>query len=440
MPVEPVPETEIGYAQLVYGGRGASWSDFDVDESTPELRWPQSLKVFDAMRSQDSQVASVLRAVVQPVLLTPWRIDPAGARDEVVEWVAEDLGLPIVGTEPKPAARTRDRFSWLEHLRLALLMLVYGHMPFEQVYQVDDDARRARLRKLAPRMPKSIERIEVAEDGGLVGIQQWGTKTGTRPLMIPVNRLVMYVHEREAGNWIGRSLLRPGYKNWLIKDRLLRVDAQTIERNGMGVPRYTGYDGETDLTKGAKMAQAWRAGEAAGAAIRFGSKLDLVGVTGDLPQALPSIRYHDEQMARGVLAHFLNLGTQTGSWALGSTFADFFTLSLQGLADGVGDTANMHVVEDLVDVNFGVDEPAPRIVHDQIGSHQTATAQALKWLVDSGLLTPDRRLEQSTREQYGLPAADPDTATEPPAPTGPPNARARRALPAPLQPPIPGLD
>lgn len=432
----PAPVVEIGYAHQSFNGHG--WWEFDPDESTPELRWPQSLKVFDAMRSQDSQVASVLRAVVQPVLLTPWRIDPAGARDEVVEWVAEDLGLPIVGAEPKPATRTRDRFSWPDHLRHALLMLVYGHMYFEQVYRVDDDARRARLRKLAPRMPKTIEKIDVADDGGLISITQWGTMTGRRPVEIPVNRLVAYVHEQEAGNWIGRSLLRAGYKNWLIKDRLLRVWAQTIERNGMGVPRYTGAEGETDLTKGAKMAQAWRAGESAGAAIPHGANLDLVGVDGDLPDADPAVRYHDEQIARGVLAHFLNLGTQTGSWALGSTFADFFTLSLQGLADFVGTTASQHVVEDLVDVNFGLEEPAPLIVHDKIGSAQTATAAALKLLVDAGLITPDPRLEQATRQQHGLPAPDPEAAPPEPAPTA--RARGRRALPAPLQPPIPGLD
>lgn len=438
MPDKPAaPVLEIGYASQ----SGSNFWAYDEDETTPELRWPQSLKVYDAMSSQDSQVTSVLRAVVQPVLLTPWRIDPAGARDEVVERVAEDFGLPVVGVDPKPAPRTRDRFSWPEHLRHVLLMLRYGHMYFEQVYRVDPDATRARLRKLAPRMPKTIERIDVAEDGGLVSISQWGTKTGSRKQPIPVNRLVAHVHEREAGNWYGRSLLRPGYKNWLLKDRLLRVQAQTIERNGMGVPRYTGAEDEADLSIGASMAQAWRAGESAGAAIPYGAKLDLVGVTGDLPDADKAIRYHDEQIARGVLAHFLNLGTQTGSWALGSTFADFFTLSLQALAQQIADTTTQHVVEDLVDVNFGESEPAPRIVFDEIGSRQTTTAAALKMLVDAGIITADQALEQAARQQYGLPPADPG-APVPPAPApapAPSNARARR-LPGPLQPPIPGLD
>ncbi|GAA2516727.1 phage portal protein family protein [Winogradskya humida] len=400
----PAPLSEIGYAQATAGP--GWWTQLD-DEPTPELQWPRSVAVFDAMRSQDSQVASVLRAVTLPVRRTPWRIDPAGAREDVVRLVAEDLGLPVVGDSlpVTPPLRTRDRFSWADHLRQALLMLPFGHMYFEQVYRLDTDSR-ARLRKLAPRMPRTIERVDVADDGGLIGILQHSHKIGLPQQIIPVTRLVAYVHDKEGGNWVGRSLLRPAYKHWLIKDRLLRVDAQTIERNGLGVPVYEGAEDEEDLSKGLDMARRWRSGEQAGAATPYGAKIRLAGVEGTLPQALPSIRYHDEQIGRAVLAHFLNLGSQTGSWALGTTFADFFTLSLQTLAQQIADVATQHIVEDIVDVNYGETEPAPRVVFDEIGSRQAATAAAIKVLVDAGIIRPDRTLEETLRQQYGLPSKD----------------------------------
>lgn len=401
------PVSEIGYAQNV--ASNGWWVELD-EEPTPELRWPRSVEIYDAMRSQDAQVASVLRAVTLPVRRTPWRLDPAGARDEVVRALAEDLGLPIAGDSAPaaPPVRTRDRFSWPEHLRQALLMLPFGHMYFEQVYRPADGL--ARLRKLAPRMPRTIEEIKVAADGGLIAIRQYAAKTGAPQRDIPVSRLVAYVHDREGGNWLGRSLLRPAYKHWLIKDRLLRVQAQTIERNGMGIPVYEGAEGETDLAAGLKMAKAWRAGDSAGSATPNGAKLRLAGVEGALPDANPAIRYHDEQIARAVLAHFLNLGTQTGSWALGSTFADFFTLSLQTLAQQIADTVTQHVIEDWVDVNYGETEPAPRLVFDEIGSRQAATAQAIKMLTDAGILLPDRSLEEAARQQFGLPPKDPAPA------------------------------
>jgi len=415
-----VPTSETGYAN------GAeSWWLAAEKEPTPELRWPRSVQVYDQMRRQDAQVQSVLRAVTLPVRRTPWRIDPAGARPEVVALVAEDLGLPIVGQDAAaPPPRTRGRFSWPEHLQNALLSLVFGHAFFEQSARYDEQGR-ARLRKLAPRPAHTISAVNVARDGGLVSIVQHGGTYRSGLLVaerepIPVERLVAYVNEREAANWVGTSLLRPAYKHWLIKDRLLRVQAQTIERNGMGVPLYEGAVGETSLDAGRKLAQDWRSGDASGAAVPNGAKLTLRGVEGTLPDADPAIRYQDEQIARSALLHFLNLGTQTGSWALGTTFAEFFVFSLQTVAEMHRDVAQSHVVEDIVDWNWGENEPAPRIVFDEIGSRSQITAEAIKLLLDAGALSNDRALERHLRQKYGLPAPDPDAP--PPVPVGDPAA------------------
>jgi hypothetical protein len=395
----PVPVTELGAVNTT-----GDWWHLDL-EDTPQLQWPACLKIYDAMATQDAQVSSVLRAVMLPILRTPWRVDQAGARDEVCELVAADLGLDIVGQERSATTRTRGRFSWRRHLQEALMMLKYGHAYFEQVYRIDD-AGRARLRKLAVRMPRTLAKINVERDGGLKSIEQWPPPGELANIDIPVSRIVAYINEQEGGNWLGQSLLRTAYKNWLIKDRLLRVQAQTIERNGMGVPVYEGAEGDDDLTAGKKLATSVRAGDNAGAAIPNTASLKLLGVEGNLPDADKAIRYHDEQISRRVLAHVLNLGTQTGSWALGSSFMDFFIMSLQVIAEVVQDIAQAHVVEDLVDLNWGEDEPAPRLVFDEIGSHQAATAQAIKLLVDAGIVFPDRKLEEFLRGSFGLPAKD----------------------------------
>lgn len=434
------PVSEKGYAS-----QSTLWWP-DDDERTPELIWPRSVEVYGRMRRQDAQVGSVLRAVTFPIRRTTWRLDPNGARDEVVQLCSEDIGLPIVGQDPKPLPRTRDRFSFDEHLRLALTMLPNGHSFFEQQARIV--AGRARLRKLAWRPPKTISKFDVAEDGGLVAIEQYATGSG-KDRRIPVEHLVAYVSDREGGAWTGQSLLRPAYKFWLLKDRALRTQAQTIERNGLGIPLYTGgpYEATDDTTpeeqknredqeiaEGAKLAAAWRAGDNSGSAVRHGADLKLVGVSGTLPDADPVVRYYDEQIARAVLAHFLNLGTETGSWALGSTFADFFTLSLESVAQVIDDVFSQHVIEDMVDWNWGPEEPAPRLVHDEIGSRHPATADAIEKLIACGALTADEPLEQYLRTTYGLPAHDPATAREKPAaqpaePAGPP------ASPAEQQPP-----
>ncbi|PPF18276.1 hypothetical protein C5B92_07105 [Rathayibacter sp. AY1A4] len=402
---------EIGYQK----GALATWTMLgdEQHETNPDWQWPKSIEVQDRMRTEDAQVGSVLRAVMFPIMSAEWMVDPAGARPEVVDQIAADFNLPVMGRPPAAPLRTKGRFSWGEHLRLALLELPFGHSFFEQVYKLENG--QARLAKLAWRPPRTIESIEVAEDGGLVSITQYG-RTGKEPVKIPVDRLVAYVNDREGGNWLGRSILRTAYKNWLLKDRILRVQALTAERNGLGVPVYTGADApqgadvdqiisyrESEKDAGLAMAKAARAGEAAGASIPNGATFEFKGVTGTLPDTDDPIRYHDEQIARAVLAHFLNLGTQTGSWALGSTFANFFTDSLNAVAQHIADVTQQHVVEDLVDLNFGETEPAPRIVFKKIGSEAPATAEALKLLLDSGAIEPDEDLEAFMRQKYRLP-------------------------------------
>jgi phage gp29-like protein len=227
------------------------------------------------------------------------------------------------------------------------------------------------------------------------------------------------VNDREGANWLGQSIVRSAYKNWLLKDRELRAQALTIERNGLGVPVYTGAPVPEDATPeerdawlksekeaGLKLATGFRAGEAAGASLPNGATLDLKGVTGKLPDTDGPIRYHDEQIARAVLAHFLNLGTETGSWALGSTFANFFTDSLNAVAEHIADIFNQHVIEDLVDLNWGETEPAPRLVFEPIGSEHPVTAESVKALIECKALTPDASLEAFMRTAYGLPVRE----------------------------------
>lgn len=418
---------EIGYQ----AGGLPTWGSLveETHESNPDLRWPLSIDVFDRMRSEDAQVGSVLRAVTQPILSTDWVIDPAGADPEVVEHIATDFGLPIKGQDAVAPLRTGGRFSWNEHVRLALLELVFGHSFFEQVYELDAFGR-LRLAKLAWRPPRTISDIKVGADGGLEGIEQYGIGNKTS-VLIPVDRLVAYVNEREGANWLGRSMLRTAYKNWLLKDRLLRIQALTAERNGLGIAIYEGSAApegaevekieawrDSEIASGLKLAKEARAGDTAGASIPNGAKLRFAGVEGKLPDTDPMIRYHDEQIARAVLAHFLNLGTETGSWALGSTFADFFTNSLNAVAQHLADITQQHVVEDLVDRNWGPTVRAPRIVPAEIGSKHPATADAIKALIDCGALKADPALEAHLRIQYDLPAADPvesaEAATEEP--------------------------
>lgn len=411
-PAPPAP-TEIGY---VNPGSDDFYADAAWDPSLAhELQWPESIRTFDAMRNGAGQTAAIIDAVTLPIEGTTWRIDPNGARDEVVRFIADQLDLPIIGEEgEKRATRRTGRFTWSEHLHMALLMVVYGHMFFEQIVQPTEDGKWG-LRKLAPRMPQTLSAINVARDGGLDSIEQHpphdlrvvraSDATGT--VRIPVDRLVAYSYRREGGDWAGRSLFRPAYPHWWAKKFLEKLELQAIERNSMGVPVYEGPAGATkeDLKEGKKLAQAHRAGSNAGAAVPNGAALKLLGVSGQLMTPREAIEYHNAEIGKVALTHFLNLN-KGGSYALARPLEELFTQSLTSTANIVADTATQHIVADLVDWNYGEDEAIPRVVYDDLRTDTNAVANAIRTLADAGIIRPDRSLEEWVRRDLGAPAKD----------------------------------
>lgn len=230
--------------------------------------------------------------------------------------------------------------------------------------------------------------------------------------IIPINRLVVYAYEPDPGVWIGNSLLRPAYKHWKLKDELMRIEAAAARRHGIGVPWIKGNENDSQdeerMDALLDVASKYSGGESSGLALAEGQEAGIMSPSGTPMDPRRAIEYHDHQMALVALAHFLNLDGKGGSYALASVQADTFVQSVQTVAEDIRNTAQAHIVEDLVDLNFGEDEPAPLLVFDEIGSRQDATAAALQMLVNAGLLTPDPRLEAFIRSATGLPGPDPN--------------------------------
>lgn len=421
MPAKSPPVYAKGYVNPL-GGVMSGWSqDGDQFETVTDLIWPRSVQTYTRMARDDSRLSSILQAISLPIRLTAWRVDPAGASDEVTRHVADDLGLPVVGDdETRPHRRSKGRFSWGGHLQQALTYLQFGHSIFETIYKVDNGM--VHLSKLSPRPQSTIAWWNVARDGGLVSVEQWPAGLYVGPGMsvatsaaggrsaIPISRLLVYVRDPDPGVWHGNSILRPAYKNYVLKDELLRIEAAAARRHGIGVPAAWAPPEESHdperVAEYQKAASAYQGGSSAGIGLPSEAKFEILGPTGAPMDPRRAIEYHDHQMALVALAHFLNLDGKGGSYALASVQQDTFVQAVGAVADHIRETAQAHVVDDLVDWNWGEDEPAPRLVFDAIGSRQDATASALQQLVSAGLLTPDTRLESYVRQMTGLPSAD----------------------------------
>ncbi|WP_436759335.1 phage portal protein family protein [Streptosporangium sp. V21-05] len=400
------PTRDIGSLDAGYFGHLYA----DLLEIIPDLMWPTSVQTYARMR-HDPQLTAILAAYTLPIRRATWAVDPAGCRDEVVQLVADDLGLPVLGADNRPGPARRRGVRWAEHVRLALLSLVYGFAPFERRYEIRDGL--ARLVNLGERLPHTVRAIDINRDGTLKSISQEHAAGGP----IPADRLLWYAHEREGASWTGRSILRASYGAWLIKHEVWRVHATSIRRFGMGVPSVEAPAGATpaQVTEAQRLASAMRAGDTAGVGLPPGFRLAITGMTGSAPDAMEFVRYLDQQMSRSALAGLLDLGeTRNGSRALGESMLELFFLSLQAVADELADTATLGAAVPSVDLNWGEGEPAPRIIATDVGQRHEVNAEALQALIASGAITPDPELEAYVRTAWRLPqrpAAPPPPAS-----------------------------
>jgi hypothetical protein len=149
-------------------------------------------------------------------------------------------------------------------------------------------------------------------------------------------------------------------------------------------------------------------------------ELHFRGVEGTLPDALASIKYYDELMARNLLLMVVQLGQTThGARALGETFADFFALGLEAMATWVQEVVQNYFIEDWYDWNFGETSDVPLLKFDVIEDPQLP-ATDLVAMANAGLVTIDEELKAWLRERYRMPAPDPATAEAPQLPAVPP--------------------
>jgi hypothetical protein len=417
-PVKPVGHSDVLWGLPGQGGLLTEWA-----EIVPDLTWPESVRTYGRMR-RDSRLAAVLKAFFLPILRATWQLDPNGASDEAVKLCSQDLGLPIRGEKVSPKAAPPDGFTWYDHCRLALDHLVFGHMAFEQWFAIRGG--QTRLAGVQERQPHTISIIDVDDDGSIRGVYQ-----NTQEKPIGPNRLIWYVNEKTGANWAGVSILRPCYTNWILKHETMRVHATSIRRFGMGVPQVTAPPGATpaQLEESRRLASGMRAGDTAGAGMPAGFDYQLKGMTGSAPDALGFLQYLNQEMTGSALAQIIELGNTTyGSRAVGETFMDLFMLSLQAIADYIGETATFGypgmpgVARSLVEYNWGQGQPVPKIVAKDVGERHEVTAEGIAALVTSGAVQADPALENYMRAAYGLP--DRSTPWTPPPPKGGPGGGA----------------
>lgn len=427
--------SELGYASP------SPWTSWFREERVPELRDKIGLRTYYDMKRADGTVRGALRLFKTPILAARWFIEPAS--DSAIDKnIAEFIQKNLFDELSVP---------WSRVVEDALLMCEYGFMPFELVYK--QDAGKIKLQKLAPRHPMDVMEWLWDLNGGVNGIimeptmfghsnynippppgsiSSRGTFAGdsnmdgtfqgvnydTSYTFIPVEKLVIFVLEEEAGDLRGISILRSAYKHYFYKDTLYKIDAIQKERHGIGIPIIKLPPGFSPADKALadELGRNLRTNERAHIVVPSNWEISFAKLEGQPVDCLTSIEHHDMKIKSNVLAPFMD-AANTGS---GTEIFDVFYKSVRYVANTMCDTFNHFVIPKLVQMNFARGGN-PKLRVRRIGEWDDIRTMsfAFRNFVGAGAILPDDELEKFLRSELDLPQADEKTTRQVATPQAP---------------------
>lgn len=392
------------------------------EEYNPELQGQAGRDIYDKMRRTDAQVRATLQVMKLPLLAAQWAAVPPEGGDGIDQQIADFVNSSLIDDDALVD-------SWQFILRHILLELDFGFSILEKVWRVDEQGF-YRLKRLAPRLPKTIYAWHTARDGSLVRIWQWAPVTkeipedpnDPRPKMpphavyeyipIPGNAVCVFTLDREGDNYEGISALRASYRNWYYKDLIYHLDGVRLDRYGVGVP-VAELAPENSLNE-----DDFESLEEALKNLRSNAQTYLIapphvkfrimgpeGGGGAAASAQSLIDHHDQMISRNVLANFMSMGqAPLGMQTFGTRMTDLFISSLYGLAAGISADLKRSVVKPLCDLNFDMtNREYPSVVVRDLESNDIQGMLEVVLKAVGTLITPDDDLEAMLRRALKLP-------------------------------------
>jgi len=401
----PTRKEKIKKQSVELGASGTDiFAGIITEEYNAELSGVAGIKIFDKMRRSDGTVRAAMTVTQLPIRRASWIVKTASEDEKDIE----------VRDFVDRALFDEMSITWDDFLRQSLLMLPFGVMVFEKVFDIKEFNGKKYItwKKFAPRLPKSITAWETI--GGKAGIQQL-TSSG-HSASIPMEKLLVFVNEIEGENWWGTSLLRAAYKHWYIKTNLERIDSVAHERQGLGVPAIEMPEGHTseDVTQAKKILKNLRANEQGYLLETEKLKVEFKDMKANTTRdPHKSIAYHNREIVLSVLAQFLDLGSNnSGSRALSEDHTDLFLQSLEAIANNIKNVINKYAIKELVDLNFDNVEVYPEL--DYAGISRTDAEKlstAYQRFAQSGGIKPTESDDQHIRGLLGLPERTDDDKT-----------------------------
>ena len=411
-------------------------SGFVVDEFLVKLRGIQGVKTYREMADNDPVIGAFLYAVEKIITRIDWRVDPFKDSSSDGEPNTKDIETAVF----VESCLNDMSDSWDSTLSQIMSMVTYGWSWHEIVYKQrlgpdqKDPTKRSKFddgkigwRKWPIRGQETLWSWGFTPDGGIECMYQIDPWTGRGRVEIPIEKSLLFRTTAQKGNPEGRSLLRNAYRPWWYKRRIEEIEAIGIERDLAGLPVanvppeylsiHATAEQQSVLAAIKQIVTSIKRNEQEG--IIFpqiyddgGHKLfELVLLSSGGSRQFDTDRVitrYDQRIAMSVLSDFLLLGhDRVGSFSLGSTKMDLFTMSVDSIAKTIADTINTHAIPRLLRLN-GIDtKRVPRITYSDVANVDIGAVSAfVSQMAQAGVLAPDPGLEDYIRDLAGLPPAN----------------------------------
>ena len=418
------------------------------EEFLVNLRGQRGARIYREMADNDPTIGSMLFAIEKVITRLEWRVDPYSDNSKDGDISPEDKE---VAAFVESCLHDMSE-SWDSALSQMLSMLVFGFSFHEIVYKVregdnKDPQRKSKFndgrigwRKMPIRAQETLFRWMMDDDGGIQGMVQVDPSSGGIH-NIPIEKALLFRTSSQKNNPEGRSLLRNAYRSWYFKRRIEEIEAIGIERDLAGLP--VAYVPPEFLSSTATAEQASvlasiqnivtsiKRNEQEGIVMPSmyddqGHKVfDLVLLSSGGSRQFDTdkvIQRYDQRIAMSILSDFILLGSdRVGSYALGTSKMDLWSMSVDSIAKNIAEVINQHAIPRLLKLN-GMDiSRAPYLTYGEV-SHVDLNEIAgfVGNLVQTGAIVPDPKLEEYLRDLAGLPPAEHDGQNfgMPPMPEG----------------------
>lgn len=366
------------------------WANLALGDYNPDTI---TYEEYKKMAKYDSQVIAGFDLLQMGVLMKPWRIRH---NDEVLV------------KEISNALKTLRYPSFRDAMKQMMTAIIYGFSATEVVFEEYGGYWFPRHKNgLKTFDPENI-RFYSDEFGNLVNLKQrtfissqnrpsiWGTG-----IDLPLERTLIWSHEKQFGNWYGTSLLQGCYKNWYIKDCMLKFANIAYER--FGSPILMGVAGNIKDMATISEAIAHLYARSQAVIVKRDEK-DPTGieVLESRRKEMPFdryIRYHDEMILRRMLIGqriFEGGGGVYGPKVpLDIIFMRFEDFRLE-LVDLINDLLRL-----ICDLNFDVKGEYPRLEFAPLTTmDQQQLRQSIYDAIDRGVIEKD---EPWVRDELGFP-------------------------------------